>query len=183
MDVFEAIKNRRSIRRYKPDAIPDHVIREVMEAALLAPSWANSQCWRFIVVKDAQMRYALAMTSPVNRGVQAIKQAPAAIVACAKLGVAGIKNGMASTDKGEYWFMFDVALAMQNMVLRAWSLGLGTVYCGLFDTKKVAELLKIPEDYSVVAMTPLGYPESDVEISPRKEMKEVVFSELFGKPL
>jgi len=182
MEVFDAIKERHSVRSYKPDPIPDDVLKQVLDAARLSPSWANTQCWRFIVVKDKEMRHKLAETSPGNRGVLSLKEAPVVIVACAELKKAGYKGGVASSDKGD-WFMFDVAVAMQNMVLEAWSLGLGTVYCGLFDSAKVTRLLQIPEGYTVVAMTPLGYPTGEPRFSPRKELSEIAFSESFGKPL
>ncbi len=183
MEVFDAIKERHSVRSYKPDPIPDDVLKQVLEAARLAPSWANTQCWRFIVVKDEEMRHKLAETShPGNRGVLSLKEATVVIVVCAELKKAGYKGGVASSDKGD-WFMFDVAVAMQNMVLEAWSLGLGTVYLGLFDSGKVAKLLQVPEGYAVVAMTPLGYPKGEIRLSSRKELSEIAFSESFGKPL
>jgi nitroreductase len=77
--------------------------------------------------------------------------------------------------------MFDVALAMQNMVLAAQSLGLGTVYLGAFDAEKAGSILGLPEGYAVVAMTPLGYPDEQPAGRPRKELAEIVFYEKFGR--
>jgi len=88
--------------------------------------------------------------------------------------------GQRATDKGDYWYMYDVALAMQNLTLAAHSLGLGTVHVGSFDAKRVAELLGVPAGFVVVAMTPLGYPEREGPPRPRKELSEIVFYERYG---
>lgn len=188
MELLEAINARRSIRRFKPDPVEDEKVELVLEAARQAPSWANTQCWRFVVVRDTKMRNQLADTAiPVvkggtNRATEAMRTAPVAIVACAELGESGFTKGEPKelvTDKGD-WFMFDTALAMQNLVLAATALGLGTVYVGSFDSFKAGELLGVPEGYSVVAMTPLGYPDEDPKPRPRKELAEVVFRDKFG---
>ena len=147
MDTLEAIKNRRSIRKYKADPVSDQVLNTILDAARLAPSWSNTQCWRFIVVRDSGLKAQLAETiQPVpnlgpNPALNAVKNAPVVIVALAQKGVSGSFNGKTATDKGEWWFMLDVGLAMQNLVLAATALGLGTVCIGLIDTPKVAALL------------------------------------------
>jgi len=180
MDVLEAIKSRRSIRKYKPDPIDDTLLTKVLDAARLAPSWANTQCWRFVVVKDKDTRNKLADTlTPTNSAMDAIRNAPIAIVACAEMGKAGAHGGPWETDKGD-WFMFDVALAMENLVLAAHSLGLATVHVGLFDAKKAEAVLGVPPGFCVVEMTPLGYPDQVRDARPRKELSEIVFYEKWG---
>jgi nitroreductase len=180
METLEAIKTRRSIRKYKTTPVDDKTLALVLEAAQLAPSWDNSQCWRFIVVKDAQMRNELANTMPKsNPALNAVKQAPITLVACAQLGKAGYLDGKLESDKGD-WYMFDLALAMQNLVLAAHSLGLGTVYIGWFDAKKVAQMLEVPESCPVVAMTPLGYPDHQPRAHSRKEIPQIVSYEKFS---
>lgn len=187
MDTLEAIKNRRSIRKFKSDAVDDKTLEAVLDAARLAPSWSNTQCWKFIVVRDNGTKAKLAETLYVvpatgsNPAGNAIKSAPVVIAAIAEKGVSGYFDGKLSTDKGEYWFMFDVALAMQNLSLSATALGLGTVHVGLFDSKKVASILEIPENYEIVEMTPLGYPEFQPNQRPRKALNEIVFFEKFGQ--
>ncbi len=179
MEVQEAIKSRRAIRRYKTTPVDDRTIELVLEAARWAPSWANTQCWRFIVVRDANTKSRLAATLPEsNPAFNAVKEAPAVIVACAELGKAGYKRGEVTTDKGD-WYMFDVALAMQNLVLAAHSLGLGTVYIGLFDAKKAAGVLEVPPGFCVVTMTPLGYPDHQPSPTLRKELTEIVSYEKY----
>jgi len=181
METQEAIESRRSIRRYQATAVDDKTLELVLEAARQAPSWDNTQCWQFIVVRDAGNRNKLADMLPrTNPAAKAIRGAPVVIVACAELGKAGYLDGKLSSDKGD-WYMFDVALAMQNLVLAAQSLGLGTVYIGWFDEEKTASVLNIPEGYSIVAMTPLGYPDQHPKPRPRKKLAEIVSYEKFGR--
>jgi len=181
MEVLEAIKTRRSIRKYRADPIDDQTIETVLEAAHWAPSWKNTQCWRFIVVRDSSIKDKLASAlSEGNPATDAIRNAPVVIVACAELGKSGYQHEEPATDKGD-WYMFDVALAMQNLVLAAHSLGLGTVHIGFFDAKKATEILEVPEGVCVVEMTPLGYPDQEPSIRPRKELSEIVFHDKYGR--
>ena len=176
---MNAIKGRRSIRRYKPDSVSDSDLTEVLEAARWAPSWANTQCWEFIVVKNPETRRKLAETLPPgNPAFSSFTEAPIVIVACAQLGKAGFFKGKAGTDKGD-WYMFDVALAMQNLTLAAHSKGLGTVHVGFFDAKEVAQLLDVAEGTVVVEMTPLGHPAGEAKAPSRKELAEFIYYENF----
>jgi nitroreductase len=191
MDVFEAIKNRRSIRHYKSDPVDDKTVNAVLEAAHWAPSWANNQCWRFIVVRDSKIKSEVAGTLNMekiddewveNAAAKSIKQAPVLLVICAEKGKAGFNaDGTPVTDKAEYWFMFDIALAVENLVLAAHALGLGTVIVGGFDALKTAKILEVPQGFTVVTMTPLGVPERKGQVSPRKQLAEVLFKDKYGK--
>jgi nitroreductase len=190
MDVFETIKNRRSIRHYKPDPVDDKTVQTVLEAAHWAPSWGNAQCWRFIVIRDPKIKTEVAETLykvkidnewVENAAAGSIKQAPVLVVVCAEKGKAGCSlDGEPLTDKGEYWYMFDIALAVENLTLAACALGLGTVIVGGFDTRKVSQILDIPSEYTVVTMTPLGIPDHKGQVSPRKQLSEVLFKEKFN---
>lgn len=182
MEIQEAIANRRSIRKYKSSQVNDEVIQAVLEAARLAPSWGNSQCWQFIVVQDPVIKEQLAntligITDRPNRVTEAMKQAPVAIAICAQPGQSGFtyrEPKEPATDKGEWWYMFDTALATQNLVLAAHAMGLGTVIVGAFDAKKAAEILAVSPGYVVVALTPLGYPDETPNARPRKDLSEIV---------
>jgi nitroreductase len=197
VEIQDIIFSRRSVRKYRPDPVDDDLLARVLEAARWAPSWANTQCWRFIVVRDPQVKDALANTligvsgksgsteNPPrpNRAAIAIKEAPLAVVACAQLGRSGFFRDdpvRPVTGKGD-WYMFDVALAMQNLVLAAHSLGLGTVYVGAFDAPAAARILEVPEGFAVVAITPLGYPDEEPPATKRKEPDEIIFRDRFGK--
>ncbi|MFC1939534.1 nitroreductase family protein [Chloroflexota bacterium] len=185
MEALEAIKSRRSIRRYNNTLVDDKTLELVLEAARWAPSWANTQCWRFIVVREASIRDKLAnaltwhTTDAQNPATEAIRNAPVVIVACAELKKSGYYHGEPTTDRDD-WYMFDVAVAMQNLVLAAHSLGLGTVHVGLFDAKKVTSTLEVPEGFCVVSMTPLGYPDREPRPVPRKELSEIVSYDKFS---
>jgi nitroreductase len=180
MDTLEAIKTRRSIRRYTNSPVPDDVLAQVLEAARWAPSWANTQCWRFIIIRsdDTKQELAAALLGN-NPSTNAVKTAPIIIAICIELNRSGFYKGQASTIKGDFG-MFDAALAMENLVLAAHALGLGTVHVANFDVKKVEAILGVPEGYNVVEITPLGYPDGESRITPRKELTEIVFNEKFG---
>jgi nitroreductase len=190
MDVFEAIKNRRSIRQYKPDPVDDKTVEKVLEAAHWAPSWSNQQCWRFVVVRDPKIKSEIADTlnkitvdteSVENAAASSIKQAPVLIVFCAEKSKAGYSvDGIPLNDKGEYWYIFDIALAVQNLTLAAHALGLGTVIVGGFNINKVEKILDVPGGCTVVTMTPLGVPDQKGQVSPRKPLSEVIIKNKFS---
>jgi nitroreductase len=181
MNVMETIKTRRSIRKYTSDPILKEDLEIILEAIRWAPSWVNSQCWEVIIVAEKERREKLAEAfSPKNPGVKALLTAPTVIVMAGKKGVSGYYKGKAVTIYGD-WFMFDVALAMQNLALAAHSRGLGTVDLGYFDHEKVARLLEVPEDIQVVAMTPLGYPADAPKPPSRKSLTDFVSYEKFGR--
>ena len=107
MDLMEAIKGRRSIRKYKPDPVPEEALRTVMEAVRWAPSWANTQCWEVIVIKDPKVKSELAtVLSKGNPALSSLTDAPLVLVLCGKKGISGFYKGQSDTDKGD-WLMFD----------------------------------------------------------------------------
>ncbi len=181
MELLTAIRERRSVRKYKSKPVPDEVLMEILDAARLAPSWNNTQVWRFIVVKESETKAKLAETlKPTNPARGAYLDAPIVICAAAQRRLSGYYKGEAATNRGD-WFMFDTALAMEHLVLAAWQFGLGTVHVGLFDGAKAEEILKIPEGYSVVSMTPLGYFDEPPGTRPRKPLEEIVYLNRYGE--
>lgn len=181
MDLLTAIRERKSVRKYRKDPVSDEMILKCIEAARLSPSWANTQVWRFVVVKDPAVKEAIASSMTTgNPARQALLDAPCAVCCVSQRNLAGLKKGEPVTDKGD-WFMFDCGIAMEHLVLTAWSLGLGTVHIGAFDSKKVEEVLAVPDGYSVVSMTPLGYFDEQPDARPRKSLDEILFRDGFGK--
>ena len=195
MELFEAIKNRRSIRKYKADPVSDEKINAILEAGRWAPSWANTQCWRFVVVRDPKVRAKIADTLKKRKlpdgevptpAAIAINTVPVIIAVCAEIGKSGTKPGPGGgggayvTDKDD-WFMFDTALAVQNMVLAAHAQGLGTVIIGLFDAAQAEKAINVPEGYRVVALFPVGVPDQEGKAPPRKELSEIVIKDKWGK--
>jgi nitroreductase len=179
MDLMDAIKGRRSIRKYKPDLVPEEALQTVMEAVRWAPSWANTQCWEVIVVKDPKVKSELSTALPKgNPALFSMTEAPLVLILCGKKGISGYYKGQPVTEKGD-WLMFDTGLAMENLCLAAHTFGLGTVVIGMFDHRKAAEILGVPQNVEVVAMTPLGYPASEGPAPRRKEIAEFVHYEKY----
>ncbi|WP_027389661.1 nitroreductase family protein [Chrysiogenes arsenatis] len=167
MDIFEVIKNRRSIRKYTNQPVQQETILQVLEAARLAPSWKNLQCWRYIVIDMPTLKEQILSAFPEdNPGRKAIVQAPVVIVVCANTQESGIENGI------EY-YVADVAVSFQQLCLAATALGLGTCWIGWFDEARIREVLQIPPSIRVVGITPLGYPDQDPKPRGRKAMKEI----------
>jgi len=183
MEVLQAIEQRRSIRRFKHKMPPAETLQQVLEAARMATSWANTQCWEFIVVSEESLKQKLAETLPEkNPARTAVLQAPLVIAACARTGVSGYFKGSPATDKGD-WLLFDTALALQNLTLRAHDLGLGTVHVGFFDSITAGAILHVPEGITVVELMPLGYPDGAGTPTPRKPLSECVFYNRHGADL
>ncbi|MBU0497058.1 MAG: nitroreductase family protein [Candidatus Thermoplasmatota archaeon] len=148
MEFGEVILRRRSVRSYKQDSIEDDKLEYVLECARQSPSWANTQCWRFIIIRDPETIKAIAKVSLINRW---LKQVPCIIVACADTISSGTKNEI-------HYYSVDVAIALEHLILGATDVGLGTCWIGGFDEDKIKKILGIPNRIKVVAMTPLGYP-------------------------
>jgi len=167
MNVFEAIRTRRSIRRYQNKPIEEEKLQQILEAGRLAPSSANRQEWRFVVARDAETRMRL-MSAAKNQPF--VGQAPVVVACCAQ------------TDRhvmtcGELCYSIDVAIAIDHMTLAAWELGLGTCWIGAFFADQVREILGIPEDVPVVELLTLGYPESVPPSTDRLPLEKIVHYE------
>ena len=161
MELMDVIRQRKSIRKYKSDPVPEDDIEYILEAARLAPSWANSQCWKFIVIKDENVKQELA-----KAGNDWIAQAPVIIAACAEPTRSGIKGD-------QQYYMLDIGIAMEHLILAATERGLGTCWIGWFDEEPAKKALGVPENIRLVATTPLGYPDESPEPRGRKELEEI----------
>lgn len=179
-EFMDVVKNRRSIRRYETREIPQDVLDELFEAVRWSPSWANFQCWEFVVVKDPDQKAAVKECVPnFNPANKAMGEAPVVIAACGKVKFSGYHEGNPTTKHGD-WFMFDLGLATQTLCLTAHHLGLGRVIAGFFDHNKVAEVLKLPEGYDVVALIPMGYALKGSPAPKRREISEFVHMDAFS---
>jgi len=148
MEFADVIKTRRGIRAYSDKAVEEEKLMYVLDCARRAPSWANKQCWRFVVVRTRDAVAELARHSLFNRWIQT---APVVIVACADPAESG------SHDDLQYYTV-DVAIAVENLILAATDVHLGTCWVGGFNEKKIKEQLEIPKRIRIVALIPLGYP-------------------------
>ena len=175
MDIFQVIRDRRSIRRYRSAAVEDEKLEQVLDAARLAPSWKNLQCWRFLVIRDRKRRERLLTAFPAdNPGSRAIATAPVIIVVCADPKASGVENGI------EY-YIADTAIAFEHLCLAAHALGLGTFWMGWFDEAAIREALAIPDEFRVIGITPLGYPDQEPKARPRKSLEEITFYDRWGQ--
>lgn len=178
-ELMQVLKGRRSIRNYQDQAVPEEVLNLILEAVQWSPSWANTQCWEVVVVKDQEIKRRLQETlSQGNPATRAMVEAPAVLVLCGKQGISGFYKGQVTTKLGD-WFMFDLGLATQSLCLAAWNLGLGTVVVGLFDHNLAAAVLGVPEGYELVAMLPLGYPAKQPAAPKRRAISEFTHFDKF----
>ena len=179
-DIIEIIKGRRSIRSYdKNRYVEKDDIDLILEAIRWSPSWANTQCWEVIIVKDLEIKKSIQQTLPKsNPAYNSITDAPVVFVLCAQLKKSGYYKGSAATKFGD-WFMFDLGIATHALCLAAHSLGLGTVIVGLFDHNRAKETLKVSDEYEVVALIPVGYPKKIPSAPKRKEIEEFIHNERF----
>ena len=169
MDIFQVFRDRRSIRKYKETPVEREKIEQVLEAARLAPSWKNMQCWRFLVLTKPETKESMSSAfADDNPGKKAFLQAPVAIVVCANSAESDLSHGI------EY-FVADAAIAFEHICLAAHALGLGTCWMGLFDEADMKAKLNIPTGMRIVGVTPLGYPDQEPKPRPRKELGEIVY--------
>ena len=169
MDIFQVFRDRRSIRKYKDTPVEQAIIEQVLETARLAPSWKNQQCWRFLVLTDADRRAQLLEAFPDdNPGKKAIALAPVVIVVCGNPAESDVENGID-------YFVADVAIAFEHLCLAAHALGLGTCWMGWYDEQRIKNSLGIPDDIRIVGITPLGYPDQEPKPRPRKQLSEIVY--------
>ncbi len=171
MQIHEAIKNRRSVRAYKSDPIPEQSLRKVLEAARLAPSAHNDQDWKFIIIKDIKKRKQLAQAA---RSQSFIAEAPVVIAA-----VALNPERVMSCEVPAY--AINLAIAVDHMTLQACEQGLGTCWIGAFSQEEVKKVLKIPDKYKVVALLPLGFPADFPKPKTRKSLEEIICYENFNE--
>ena len=178
-DLMNTIQQRRSIRRFQERDLPDDILIKLLEAARWAPSWANTQCWNFVVVRDNETKRKIQETvSPRNPSSKAIVNAPVLLVVCGQLKRSGYYNDQYPTKFGD-WFMYDLGLATQNLCLAAHDSGLGTVIVGLFEHDMVGEIIKLPPEHEVLVLIPVGYPDHDPSPPKRRELDEFVFNNSF----
>jgi nitroreductase len=173
MDFYDTIKGRHSIRKYKPDVVPMDVVKRILDAARLAPSWSNLQGVRYVVV---------ASKGQVEKVAEAIgqrwlkKNAPMFIAAISDAQWSGYNGDMA-------YFMLDVGIAFEHLILAAAAEGLGTCWIGFFDEEALKEALDVKGSNRVVAVTPLGYPAESPGARARKPLSEIAFLDTYGKKL
>lgn len=169
LDIIKTIHDRRSIRAYSTEKIEEEKLNQVLQAGRLAPSANNQQNVKFIVVKDQETRNKMV---DIAGAQDFLKDAPVVLV--------GFGEPCDVMRCGEQAYTIDVSIALSFMILTATELELGTCWLANFDENKVKEILRIPPNMQVVAMSPLGYPAESPEQRPRKPLKEIVFFDKYS---
>lgn len=199
MELKDVVAARRSIRKFKPDPVPEEYINELLEAARLAPSGSNLQPWRFVVVTSEEMRKKVEEAT-----LKFVGQAPLIMVCCvdstamkqrrrrvAELSEAGafagtdlenmspeeykkFKRSMDTEAAVQAYLSLNVAIAVEHLVLRATDLGLGSCWIMMFDREKVKEVLELPGEIIPLVLVPVGYPDQNPGPRPRLSLEEIV---------
>ncbi len=168
MDVYEAIRARKSVRAFRDVPVEQPVLLRVMEAARAAPSAKNAQEWRFVAVRDRETRERIARDAARQTF---IGTAPVLLACCAETDGRVMRCGQAA-------YPIDVAIAMDHLALAAAAEGLGTCWIGSFDEKIVKQILGIPAEVRVVDLMPLGYPTDPSPVAKsRLSMEEILHAE------
>jgi len=161
---MDAIKTRKSVRKYLDKPVEDGKLSAVLEAGRLAPSASNRQEWRYVIVRDPETRKKIAEAAT---GQTFVGEAPVIVVACAET------DGHIMSC-GQPCYPIDVAISLDHMTLAATELGLGTCWIGAFDENKVKEILDIPEEIRVVELMPLGYPSDPSPVKKKRLPLEMI---------
>jgi nitroreductase len=173
MDVFDAIRNRRSIRSYDEETVTEDQIETLIEAASYAPSAGNIQPWEFVVVRDPQIKTRLSVAA-LHQAF--IEEASVVIVVCAN--EVRSRQGYGSRGANLYCIQ-DTAAATENLLLAAYALGLGTCWIGAFREDAARRALSVPSHLRPVAIIPVGIPSESPSPRRRRPLAEIIHRETF----
>ena len=169
--VLALLKERRSIRRYRPDPVPEEMVEQLLEAGRWAPSASNRQPWEFIVVRDEAIRQQVAQHAAFYFIKWAhVGEAPLLIVLC----------GNAGNRLYRQFLHEDIGLAGGQIMLQAKALGLGTCWIGALDRKAIAGILKLPDHLEILGLLTVGFPAEDPPPTPRRPLAEIVHYDVYG---
>lgn len=167
-ELIQLISSRRSCRNYFEQDVPDELIEKCLEAARLAPSACNKQPWRFVVVKDAQLRGSICREGILpGLPMPWLNEVPVIIAICAKMEI--ITHKLAKFISKVDYSPIDIGIAGEHFVLAAESLGLGSCWIGWFKEKAIKRILNIPRNIKVVSLLSLGYP-ADVTAAKKEKL-------------
>ena len=164
MEFRELIRKRYSVRAYRPDPVSDADLQQVLEAGMLAPTAANRQAFRIVVIATQGRQEELKRVYERDWFVQG----PLVLAVC------GLTRESWSRRDGHNYVDVDAAIVMDHMILAAADLGLGTCWIGAFDPQAAREVLGLPEDVEAIAFTPLGHPADTPRPKKRKPLEELV---------
>lgn len=175
MDLFEAILERRSVRAFTPEAVPDEVVDTILDAAQWAPSAGNCHAREYIVVEDPRVKKALSEAALDQRFIEA---APITVVVCANERRSAHRYGWRGR---ELYCLLDAAAATQNLLLAVHALGLGGCWVGAFDDRQVVEALNLPPWLKPVAIIPIGYSDEKPWTPQRRLLKDHIHIDRYDR--
>lgn len=171
MDVWECLKTRRSIRAFSQRDVENEKILKILEAATWAPTAGNRQIWIFVVIRNKERIKVISSFSPGLIGVPKV-----VIVACTKSD----QRGEEEPDFYDELALLDIAMACENLMLAAWSLGVGSCAIRSFNKKAVAKLINLPKNVCPRLLVSIGYPEIIPQMPQRLPLEKIVYWETFG---
>jgi nitroreductase len=173
MELSEAIKGRRSIRAFKQQDVPEEAVEKLIDAARHAPSAGNIQPWEFVVVRNLEVKRKLARAA-LNQAF--VEETPVVIVVCANEK----RSSMGYGYRGKTLYCIqDTAAATQNILLTAYSLGLGACWVGAFNENEAKKALRTPNGIRPVAIIPVGYPNETPSQRNRRPLSQIMRYETF----
>lgn len=176
MDFKECIETRRSIRSFEDKPISDDVLKEIITEASFAPSWKNTQCARYIAVKDPELKAKIGKcTSAYPHNGEIMASAPIVVCVTALKSRSGFeRDGSYSTDRENGWTMFDTGVATYGFTLACHEHGIGSVIMGIFDREDIEKVLELPEERELVCIVPIGYPAESPACPKRKTADDLL---------
>ena len=176
MEFFETVTTRRSVRRYKPDPVPNELINKLIDAARWAPTGGNLQSWLFYVIKNKQMINDIVNTTYIGfdkvtgRPQKWIGSAPVIIVIGADTKQHKARYGRMGSERGT---IFEIGACIENILLGATALGLGSCWVVGFDETELAQLVKLPKGVKLLSLVTIGYPQKVPSPPPRFSVEEI----------
>jgi len=175
-DFFEVVTTRRSVRRYKPDPVPDELIQKILDAARWAPTGGNLQPWVFYVITDPKLKDAIVETTYIGydketgRPQKWIGTAPVIILIVADTKQHKARYGRFGAELGT---LFDIGACIENMLLAATALDLGSCWIAGFDADDLTQVVNLPKGVRPLSLVTIGYPQKVPSPPPRLSVEEI----------
>lgn len=168
MQFYDVVKKRKSIKKYKANELDREKLLKIIDAAMMSPSWKNEAPYKFILIDKDIIKQNIANTiiNKSSAAATAVLNAPMTAIIVAEPGASG-------NMEGKDYYLVDSAIAMEHFILAATEEGYATCWIGSFDEKKIKELLAIPDNMRVVALTPIGEAQEEEEERPHHTKKNV----------